>query len=61
MSRSSFDYDFDWAAKPCGGQVPNPTGECVGKENCLWFLMCDLPQKNPPEKPLRPKTGRKLC
>ena len=65
MGRSSFDYDFNGAAKPCGeyGQIqqsPHPPGSCVGVL-CQWYDMCDLSQKDPWKEATLPKVGRMKC
>lgn len=64
MSRSSFDYDFRGAIKPCGEngptQEPFPAGKCVGNK-CMWYEVCDLDQKNPPKDPTLPLVGRSVC
>ena len=57
------EYDFRHAMKPCGknGEMTQesfPEGKCVGRENCNWFEMCDLGQKDPPESPTKPLVGK---
>lgn len=63
MSRSTFDYDFDGAHKPCidrDGREIKEDSICIGKP-CWLFECCDLSIKNPPEKPTAPKRGRSAC
>ena len=52
MSRSSYDFNFEHALKPCDVRDrSNP--QCVdnAKKECPYFQMCDLVIKNPPEVP----------
>ena len=63
MSRSTFDYDFDGAHKPCTNQSGleiKKDSKCIGKP-CWLFECCDLTIKNPFEKPTAPKQGRSAC
>ena len=63
MGRSLVDYDFRGTYKPCSqDQSPYPKDKSVyPKEGCPWYSICDLPQKNPSQKPIRPQKGRMPC
>jgi len=52
MSRSSYDFSFPDAVKPC--QIGcGENSQCVAdaRQNCQYFSICDLAVKNPPEAP----------
>lgn len=54
MSRSSYDFNFLHAAKPCShGRIGAGEPECYpeAENHCPYFSMCDLPFKNPPKAP----------
>ena len=52
MSRSSYDFNFQYAIKPC--EIENrehPKCTDNAKEDCPYFQMCDLAIKSPQEPP----------
>lgn len=57
------DYNFPEAVKLCGKPpyFVEPSGKCTknAEENCKWFSMCDLPEKNPPKPPTKAREYRR--
>jgi len=52
MSRSSYDFNFQYALKPCE-VISREKPRCIddAKKDCPYFQMCDLAIKTPPEVP----------